>query len=177
MIDRCLYLSLWNSINRVSNLRETGIMRRILEKIKVVIFGVYIFAVLWLTLIDRASGDRRSMLVPFWEFANVIKGIGRDYYTKQIIGNLIMLMPFGFILPSMIKCSLKKVGIISLLFSIGIEVTQFMTGRGLMEFDDVFNNTVGALIGCQIYKLVRGKLYERIKDISENFSDKNEDKF
>ena len=31
----------------------------------------------------------------------------------------------------------------SLAFSSGIEITQYITGRGLCEFDDVSNNTLG----------------------------------
>ena len=54
-------------------------------------------------------------------------------------------------LPMLKKVTLKQIMLISMLFSIGIEVTQFITGRGLMEFDDVFNNTVGAVVGYIIY--------------------------
>ncbi len=126
-----------------------------LKKFKILVFSVYIFIVLWITLIDRESGERRATLKPFWEFANVVKDIGRNFYIKQILGNLAMLMPFGFILPMIKKVSLKQVFILSLCFSAGIELTQFITGRGLMEFDDVFNNTVGAVIGYTIYNILR----------------------
>ena len=95
------------------------------------------------------------MLIPFWEFANVIKGVERSFYIKQILGNLTMLLPFGFMLPMLKKVTLKQVLLISMFFSIGIEVMQFITGRGLMEFDDVFNNTVGAVIGYKIYSKLR----------------------
>ncbi|WP_288535663.1 VanZ family protein [uncultured Ruminococcus sp.] len=38
------------------------------------------------------------------------------------------------------------------MFSAAIEITQYFTGRGLCEFDDVFNNTLGACIGFIIWK-------------------------
>lgn len=129
-----------------------------MRKIKILLFPVYIFIVLWITLIDRECGERRTMLVPFWEFANVIKDVGRDYYVKQILGNLLMLMPLGVMLPMLRNISLKQTFLISLCFSLGIEITQFITGRGLMEFDDVFNNTVGAVIGYGIYRFARFKV-------------------
>lgn len=112
-------------------------------------------------MIDRECGERHAMLVPFWEFANVIKNVERDYYAKQILGNLLMLMPLGVMLPMLRNISLKQIFLISLCFSAGIELTQFITGRGLMEFDDLFNNTVGAIISYGIYKFVRVKVYDK----------------
>jgi glycopeptide antibiotics resistance protein len=38
------------------------------------------------------------------------------------------------------------------MFSAAIEITQYFTGRGLCEFDDVFHNTLGACIGFIIWK-------------------------
>lgn len=92
------------------------------------------------------------MLVPFWEYVNVVKGVERSFYLKQILGNLIMLMPLGIMLPLLRRMTLKKMFFAALIFSSGIELLQFVTGRGLMEFDDVFNNTVGAVCGYLIYR-------------------------
>lgn len=124
------------------------------------LFSVYIFIVLWLTLIDREFGERRAMLVPFWEYANVIKNTERDFFIKQILGNLVMLMPLGIMLPMIKNVKFKHIFLTALCFSAGIEITQFITGRGLMEFDDVFNNTVGAVIGYEVYRFVRVKGYD-----------------
>lgn len=131
------------------------------KRLKVFLFEIYIFIVLWLTLIDREWGERRYMLVPFWEYANVFKGIDRGYYIKQILGNLVMLMPLGIMLPIVKNVKLKHVFMTALCFSAGIEITQFITGRGLMEFDDVFNNTVGAVVGFGIYRFVRVRRYDK----------------
>ena len=128
------------------------------RKFIIALFAIYILAVLWITLIDREFGNRRAMLVPFWEFANVIKGVRRSFFIGQILGNLVMLMPLGFMLPFIRKVSLKQVLMISLCFSAGIELTQFITGRGLMEFDDVFNNTVGAVLGYKVYDVMRERI-------------------
>lgn len=129
-----------------------------MKKILVILFCVYILCVLWITLIDREWSSPHAMLVPFWEYANVIKGVERGFYIEQILGNLVMLMPLGLILPTFKKISLKQIFLIALLFSAGIETVQFITGRGLMEFDDVFNNTVGAVVGYKTYCMFRGRL-------------------
>ena len=122
-----------------------------LKRIRIGLFSIYIAIVLWITLIDREWGEHNAMLIPFWELAKVIIGLERGFYIKQIVGNLTMLLPFGIMLPMLKKVTLKQVLLISMLFSISIEVLQFVTGRGLMEFDDVFNNTVGAVVGYIIY--------------------------
>lgn len=54
-------------------------------------------------------------------------------------------------LPMIRNVNFKQIFLIALCFSVGIEIMQFVTGRGLMEFDDVFNNTVGAVVGYGIY--------------------------
>lgn len=95
------------------------------------------------------------MLVLFWKFVNFVKGIRRSFFIGQILGNLVMLMPLGFMLPIIKKVSWKQMLLISLCFSAFIELTQFITGRGLMEFDDVFNNTIGAVLGYKVYDVLR----------------------
>lgn len=129
-----------------------------MKKYRILLFTAYIFVVIWLTLLgNREFGERRAVLIPFWEMANIIKGKERSFYICQVTGNLALLMPFGFMLPMFKAVNWKKVLLMSLCFSVGIELTQFITGLGLMEFDDVFNNTVGGLIGYMIYKAFRKK--------------------
>ena len=44
----------------------------------------------------------------------------------------------------------KKWGVIPLAFSVLIEITQYITGLGIAEFDDVFGNTLGGCIGVVV---------------------------
>ncbi len=125
---------------------------------------LHIAIVLYITLIDRIPGERRHMLTPFWEIRNVMNGTERSFYIGQIIGNLLMLFPTGFLLPTIFKCKRLRwyhVASTALLFSIFIEITQYFTGRGLMEFDDVFNNTIGCLLGYAVYLMIRRRINNR----------------
>ena len=126
-----------------------------MKKLRIGLFSGYIAIVLWITLIDRVPTTPHAKLMPFWEFRNVVNGVKRSFYIGQILGNLTMLMPLGFMLPMMRKVKLRHVFLAALIFSAGIELTQYVTGRGLMEFDDVFNNTVGAVLGYRIYCKLR----------------------
>lgn len=122
-----------------------------------VLFCLYIGGVLWITLIDRKNWGRRSNLTPFWEYANVVNNVQRSYFLGQIIGNILLLMPLGFLISFLSKfqgIKWNKVLLFAACFSLFIELTQFITGRGLMEFDDFFNNTVGAVLGYGLCKLI-----------------------
>jgi glycopeptide antibiotics resistance protein len=52
------------------------------------------------------------------------------------------------------KISPKQIVMIGCGLSVCIELTQLVTARGLCEFDDVFNNTLGAWLGYVIYKKI-----------------------
>ena len=124
------------------------------RKLLIAVFLIYIFIVLWLTLIDRQWGNRRAMLTPFWELRKLLTTNRKLYWTQQIGRNILMLMPMGFLLPCLHR-KFRKIEIIfltALAFSVFIEATQYFTGRELCEFDDVFNNTLGACIGFIIWK-------------------------
>lgn len=120
------------------------------------IFLIYLFCVFWITLIDRIPTHRRKMIVPFWEYSKLFFSGNQVYWMGQIGGNILMLVPLGFFLPFLFKefRSFKRTVSAGFLLSVFIEVTQFVTARGLCEFDDVFNNTLGTYIGYIIYKIV-----------------------
>ena len=109
------------------------------RKLLIAVFWIYIFIVLWLTLIDRQWGERRAMFTPFWELRELITTNRKLYWTQQIGCNILMLMPMGVLLPCLHQ-KFRKLRIIfltAIMFSAAIEITQYFAGRGLCEFDDV----------------------------------------
>lgn len=71
---------------------------------------------------------------------------------NQILTNVIMFVPVG-VLTGLIwnwRGILVAAGL-----SVGIEVLQLITTRGLCEFDDVIHNTVGAVIGVGIVIIIK----------------------
>ena len=95
----------------------------------------------------------------------VLRGSSRRFFARQILGNLLLLMPLGVLLPAL--CPQRRdskrrmlrellfVTLTALLSTCFIELTQYYTGRGLLEFDDVFHNTLGAVIGYLFYSFIR----------------------
>ena len=53
------------------------------------------------------------------------------------------------------KMKLSSVTAAAFAVSLTIELTQLITKRGLFEFDDMFHNTLGAIIGYGVYQLIR----------------------
>jgi glycopeptide antibiotics resistance protein len=86
----------------------------------------------------------------------------RSLFWEDVF-NVIMLIPVGFLLPACKKNGAKSgIGIrgimlITFLISLTIEMLQLVLKRGLFEFDDMFHNTLGGVIGYGIYVLFRKK--------------------
>lgn len=114
---------------------------------------VYLFIVLDITLIDRTVGVRRHMLEPMWEVRQMLRSRQYTYWGWQIVGNCVMLLPLGIFLPALSVRfrSIQKTTAAGFLFSLFIELTQYITGRGLCELDDIIHNTFGAAVGVIIY--------------------------
>lgn len=139
---------------------------------------LYMFLVYSSTVLARVPYEGQHLnLTPFWEFKAFLAYDSHEM-LKEIILNIIMLMPVGFFSPICLK-GMKGNWIVSaatgtgtaLLFSCFIEVSQYVSKRGLCEFDDVFNNTLGAFAASFLYVLFKKTVLERIrKSMTEKHS-------
>ncbi|PFH87095.1 VanZ family protein [Bacillus sp. AFS088145] len=114
----------------------------------VFIFRFTFFPVASLGIGVSKGGLNLIPLKMFNEFSSV------KQFIVNIFGNIILFVPFGFILTS-IKRS-KKVILIGLFLSVSIEVLQFMMSFRTSDIDDVILNTLGTFIG---YKLSKTNLF------------------
>ena len=150
-------------------LKKLGRSELVLKIICALSMLVYLYCVLNITLIDRTPGMRRHVFRPLWEVSTMLKSGNYTYWSGQIVGNLIMLLPFGFMLPVMSDRfkNIRTAAAAGLIFSMFIEFTQYYTGRGLFESDDIMHNTIGACIGCIIYIIISNRLFGRRLDVEE----------
>ena len=79
-----------------------------------------------------------------------------NYFLINFLGNIIMFIPIGFLIPLLWNTSFKKVIIIGLCSSLFIELVQLFLARGT-DIDDVFLNTLGVFLGLLIYTLLYKK--------------------
>ena len=69
----------------------------------------------------------------------------------QIRANILMFIPVGLLLAPTVGWRSVFIG---LLFSLCIEMGQWVFRCGFSELDDVIHNTMGAFAGCAIYSLI-----------------------
>jgi glycopeptide antibiotics resistance protein len=76
---------------------------------------------------------------------------------KTSLLNILLLVPFGFVLPFITNLRMKKLVVIGALFSIVIEFLQLVTGFmakitfRVADINDVIFNTVGVAIGYTLF--------------------------
>ena len=116
---------------------------------------VYIMMVLYITLLSREKTEQRYRFDLFYSYILLFK-YKNDFYYDMIFYNILMLIPFGFLVPILHPGCRKfsYILLLSFLLSLVIEVIQYITGRGLFEADDLLNNTIGGIIGYFIYFIV-----------------------
>lgn len=114
----------------------------------------YVFVILYKTVLIRSAADVFNYnFNPFWSYAAIIDG--RKTLIVEHILNVALFIPLGVLLWFAFK---QKKWWKSLLFgclvSVSIEILQLALKRGLCEFDDVFHNTLGCLIGFGIISMM-----------------------
>ena len=81
--------------------------------------------------------------------------IGSKSFFYNVMGNIALFVPFGFILSYFIKANkIRHVIIPSFIVSFSAEIIQYQIGRAF-DVDDIILNTTGALIGFMIYISLR----------------------
>lgn len=109
---------------------------------------IYVVAILSETILLRKPTDGEHLqLELFWSYRVI------DVQFKQMLANALMFIPFGLLL-SLLDKRVWLVLLSGFLFSCLVEILQLVLKVGLCEFDDVFHNTLGTLIGLLIGKWI-----------------------
>jgi glycopeptide antibiotics resistance protein len=129
-------------------------MTRPLRNAAIALLGLYLAVMLYLTLLFWPGDHPPPNLIPFRSMASDFRHGGRDLIVN-FVGNIVALIPLGILIPSARRGPTRAwhVAMVAMLFSGGIEVTQYASGRRTGDVDDVILNTLGALLG---YAILRG---------------------
>ena len=112
------------------------------KKMSVFLTAAYVVFILYETLMFRETGDARTNFVLF-SYAD--RFLTEQAVRVGVINNIWLFAPLGAGLYRIIQK--KWVLLVPFLMSVAIETTQYITGLGIAEFDDVFGNTMGGWIG------------------------------
>lgn len=124
----------------------------------------YIWLVLFLTIIpkdfslnplwqsNKILNDLDDSLKPFNDFI-----LSRPGSLTDISLNILMMVPFGYLLSKVLRVGWLKVVLVTLFFSVTIEGIQLLTTKFLIyhrffDITDIINNTIGGFIGSLVYK-------------------------
>jgi len=105
-----------------------------------------------------------SNLIPFKEIFRY--DIGSRLFFKNIIGNVLLFLPYGYFISYYLKNKkLLTTTILTAIVSTTIEIVQLNIGR-TFDIDDIILNTIGGILGFVIYifiekiKIILPKLFQ-----------------
>lgn len=130
------------------------------QELLLLAFILYILTLFQLVTLQDLNASPGNNLSPFTEIFRY--QIGSRLFYKNIVGNIILFVPYGFFASYYLK--LDKVGkiiLITLIASFSIELTQFLIGR-IFDVDDILLNVFGGTLGFYIYYFL-GKLTNKFK--------------
>ena len=118
-------------------------------KMSIALSVLYVFFIIYETLMFRESGDARSNLILF-SYASTF--FQNRMIRVEVINNIWLFIPFGVGMYRIFQR--KSIFALAFIFSILIEITQYITGLGVAEFNDVFENKMGGMIGIELASIL-----------------------
>ena len=99
------------------------------------------------------QGSINYNLIPFRSMSVQIERITQWWALKNLLGNIIPFIPFGFLLPITYKkfssaIKVLSIGFVSILL---IEIFQFFTKLGNFDVDDIILNMIGIVCGYLMF--------------------------
>ena len=86
---------------------------------------------------------------------------GTKLFFHNVIGNMLMFIPFGFLISYFLKLEKPySIIILSFITSVTIEVTQLLIGR-VFDIDDIILNVIGGFIGFLLFYIL-GKIEKHL---------------
>ena len=128
------------------------------------LFGIYIMCLFTVVTYQDVESYGNNF-TPFKEIFRYT--LGSNLFIKNVIGNMVMFMPYGFFTGYFLKINkVSVVLLLSMLVSTSIEIIQGYIGR-VFDIDDIILNVIGSIIGFLIYKLFN-KIKDRLPKILRN---------
>lgn len=138
---------------RIAYLLKSKAKFNVINEMFSLIFIVYIMCLFYaVTFQDIDASWSTSNFIPFKEMFRY--DFGSRLFIKNVLGNMLMFIPFGFFSSYFLKeKKLISILIITIIVSFTIEFTQLKIGR-VFDIDDIMLNIIGGIIGYYIYRLL-----------------------
>ena len=118
------------------------------KELSYLLFIIYLLSLFYIvTFQDDNYGT--SNLIPFKEIFRY--NINSKLFFKNIIGNILLYMPFGLFVTAYLDVrKIFPIFILTFISSLSIEIVQSVIGR-VFDVDDIILNLLGGTIGAIIY--------------------------
>lgn len=134
------------------------------NEVMMLTFIVYILCLFQIVTSQDVSGVHGVNVTLFKELTRY--QFGSRLFYRNIVGNILMFVPFGFFTSYYLKLERKRfIFYLALIVSVVIELIQLKIGRAF-DVDDILLNIVGSLFGYFLYRLadrIFGDLSDTIK--------------
>lgn len=135
-------------IMRIFYLKNSNKRIIIHEELLLIAFVTYIL-LLFELVTSRDVYIGGTNLIPFKEMFRY--PLGSDNFYRQVVGNIILFMPFGFFATYYTKVNkIRNISLITFLVSLTIEIVQRFIGRSF-DIDDIILNVIGGIAGFLIF--------------------------
>lgn len=112
------------------------------------IFIIYILCLFHVVTFQDVNYGQ-SNFVPFKEIFRY--EFGSIKFIKNIVGNILLFAPYGFLASYLLKNNkFSVITILTIIVSLTIETVQYYIGR-VFDIDDIILNLIGGIIGFLIY--------------------------
>ena len=116
-------------------------------------FCLYILCLFQVVTFEYDVSWATNNFIPFKEILRY--NITSHLFFKNVLGNMILFLPFGFYTSYYLKVDKIKIPfLLTFVASISIEVVQMCIGR-VFDVDDIILNVIGGALGYYIYSILR----------------------
>jgi len=135
------------------------------EEIFLLFFVMYILCLFQVVTFQDVSWSG-SNFIPFREIMRY--KVGTKLFFRNIFGNVLLFMPYGFFTGYYLKIRKPWISIILVMVaSLSIEITQLIIGR-VFDVDDIMLNLIGGILGFYVYHIL-----DLIEDIMPKYLKKD----
>ena len=139
--------------------KEKLVLYKELLGLSFIIYILCLFQVV--TFQDNVSWSTNNF-IPFKEMFRY--NIGSRLFVKNVLGNMLMFLPYGFFVSFYLENKRPKLTLIlTLIASFSVELVQMMIGR-VFDIDDILLNLLGGYLGYLIYYWLN-VFYQKIPNV------------
>lgn len=139
------------------------------NKYLIIILVIYTALILRFIVFKYPPGVTFSIananLIPFKTILAYLSGEPRrGVAIRNLLGNIVVLIPFGFLLASVYqKIKWGRILLAGLLVGIILELLQAIFRSGILDIDDIILNSLGVVMGYLLFELYKNVFKKTFK--------------